>query len=238
MRRHDRAHDREAEAGAAGISRPGLVVAVEALERAGACIGRQPGAVSSATVSTTSSASRTRRTVVEVPGGVCTLAFSSTGATPVLPDIGIRTLRNFSIVYPTSGEFVGRKLLKFPVVTANVGRAPGDHGARSSPPGRLEGTSRQEHRRDQDPAAIVHAAFDFGGDGHNHWHIATSTRTCSTPRTEDTAARRKRGFCFEDNTSTGTGLHQLPNSAPLSRTTRRATSAASATEPSPKSCTD
>ena len=71
-------------------------------------------------------------------------------------------------------QFAGKKLLKFPGVTANVGDGRLEIiGTRSSSTSTdwSRPAGRQEHRRHPRPAAARHASFTFGGDGHNHWHI-------------------------------------------------------------------
>lgn len=146
------------------------------------------------------------------------------GGTPVLPDIGIRTLRQFTISYPTSGALVGKKLLKFPVVTANIGDGPLEiHGIRSS------STSTDwvgtQYVRNTDGSTTTlppspTATFVWGGDGHNHWHIKDfdSYELLNSTGTV-LQVGEKHGFCFEDNTSyrdwPGSSKHPASPASPV-----------------------
>lgn len=116
-----------------------------------------------------------------------------------LPDVGVRTLRRFSIA--TSG---GRKLLKFPAVTANIGNGPMEIRAVRSSSTSTDWVGHQVVRNSDGSTtalAPVAATFYFAGDGHSHWHI----RDFDLYELYDsggTVLRRgeKHGFCFEDNT--------------------------------------
>jgi hypothetical protein len=143
------------------------------------------------------------------------------GGTPILPDIGIRTLRQFTIANPTTGQFAGRKLLKFPAVTANVGDGPLEiHGQRSTSTStdwlgsqRVKNTDGTWTMLPPTPGAT----FVFGGDGHNHWHIKDFDEY-ELLNSGGTVIERgeKHGFCFEDNTGyrdwPGKGTNGTPSS--------------------------
>ncbi|WP_148615345.1 lysyl oxidase family protein [Nocardioides rubriscoriae] len=129
----------------------------------------------------------------------------SSGSTPpptsaLLPDVGIRTLRQFTI--STSN---GVKLLKFPAVTANVGNGPMEIlGTRTSSTsvdwvGRQIVTNSDGSRTTLPDSG---ATFYYAGDGHNHWHIRDFDlyqlfNAAGTVLKEG----EKHGYCFEDNTT-------------------------------------
>lgn len=118
---------------------------------------------------------------------------------PMLPDVGIRTLRRFSVV--TTG---GRRLLKFPAVTANIGNGPLEIRASRSSSTSTDWSGRQMVRNsDGSTTALAPsgATFYYAGDGHSHWHI----RDFDLYQLFDSAGTslrvgEKHGFCFEDNT--------------------------------------
>lgn len=116
-----------------------------------------------------------------------------------LPDVGIRTLRNFSIV--VSG---GRRMLKFPVVTVNVGNGPIEIRASRSSSTSTDWVGRQVlHNADGTTTSLptTSAQFYYGADGHNHFHIRDFD-SYELLDTDGTTLRlgEKHGFCFEDNT--------------------------------------
>ncbi|KQX75835.1 lysyl oxidase family protein [Aeromicrobium sp. Root472D3] len=139
---------------------------------------------------------RARATV----GTAVTVGTGTPTGTTLLPDTGVRTLRQFTIT--NAG---GVKLLKFPAVTANIGKGPleitGDRSSSTS----TDWVGRQVvHRTDGSTTTLppTGATFYYAGDGHSHWHIrdfdsydlfnATGTRL---------RQGEKHGFCFEDNTT-------------------------------------
>lgn len=145
---------------------------------------------------------------------------NSTGGTPVLPDIGIRTLRLFSIVHPTTGQFAGRKLLKFPAVTANVGDAPLEIRASRSASTSTDWVGRQVVRNTDGTSTTLppsSAQFYWAGDGHTHWHIRDFDQY-DLLNSAGTVIERgeKHGFCFEDNTSYRDWASKGTNGAPAS----------------------
>jgi hypothetical protein len=137
------------------------------------------------------------------------------GGTELLPDFGIRTLRQFQIVNTN-----GKKLLKFPVVTANVGKGPLEvHAARSS----STSTDWVGHQRvklsDGTWKDLPNSAAQFywAGDGHTHWHI----RDFDQYELLDINQKRlrlgeKHGYCFEDNTEYRDWPQTGKNGAPAS----------------------
>ncbi|RYY45867.1 MAG: hypothetical protein EON53_09920, partial [Actinomycetales bacterium] len=117
-----------------------------------------------------------------------------------LPDIGVRTLRQFVIT--TVG---GTKMLKFPAVTANIGEGPLEISGTRSTSTSTDWVSRQVvHRSDGTtvPLAPSGAIFYFAGDGHAHWHIRDFD-SYDLFNASGTLLKQgeKHGFCFEDNTT-------------------------------------
>jgi len=133
----------------------------------------------------------------------------STGSTPPpptttptakLPDIGIRTLRQFTIVNTS-----GKKLLKFPAVTSNVGKGPLEIRASRSSSTSTDWVGRQVvYNTDGTTTTLAStgAQFYWAGDGHNHWHIRDFD-LYQLLNGGGTVLKlgEKHGFCFEDNTS-------------------------------------
>jgi hypothetical protein len=129
---------------------------------------------------------------------------NTSGGTPLLPDIGVRTLRLFSIVRPTSGQFANRKLLKFPAVTANVGESPLEIRASRSTTSSVDWVGRQLLRNTDGTTTTLppsQAQFYYAGDGHTHWHIRDFDEY-DLLNSAGTVIEKgeKHGFCFEDNT--------------------------------------
>lgn len=137
-----------------------------------------------------------------VPGAAVTLSGSEPPPTtsPKLPDIGVRTLRQFFIA--NAG---GAKLLKFPAVTANVGNGPMEIRATRSSSTSSDWVGKQVvHNTDGSTTTLpaTGAIFYFAGDGHSHWHIRDfdSYQLFDSSGTE-LKRGEKHGFCFEDNTT-------------------------------------
>lgn len=117
----------------------------------------------------------------------------------LLPDVGVRTLRRFSIQYSGSA-----KLLKFPAVTANIGNGPMEIRAVRSSSTSDDWVGRQVvHNTDASTTTLPASGADFywAGDGHAHWHIRDfdSYELFNSSGTQ-VQVGEKHGFCFEDNT--------------------------------------
>lgn len=122
--------------------------------------------------------------------------------TALLPDLGIRTLRQFTI---NTTERPGVKKLKFPAVTANVGAGPFElKGTRPSTTATGWTTTQTIYNTDGSKStfATPGAALYFAGDGHSHWHVR-DLDSYDLLNAAGTKVRvgEKHGFCFEDNTS-------------------------------------
>jgi hypothetical protein len=128
------------------------------------------------------------------------------GTSPaLLPDIGVRTLRQFSIVTPTSGQFAGKKMLKFPGVTSNIGKGPLEVvGHRSSSTSTDWVATQHIYNADgtKTDSPMPNLTFYFAGDGHNHWHMKdVDSYELYNGGGQKLRDGEKHGFCFEDNTS-------------------------------------
>jgi hypothetical protein len=117
-----------------------------------------------------------------------------------LPDIGVRTLRQFSIVNTS-----GKKLLKFPVVTSNVGKGPLEIRATRSSSTSTDWVGRQVvYNTDGTRTTLpsTGAQFYYAGDGHNHWHIRDfDLYQLFNSGGSSLRVGEKHGYCFEDNTT-------------------------------------
>lgn len=124
----------------------------------------------------------------------------TTTKTPLLPDVGIRTLRLFTIV--NSG---GAKLLKFPGVTPNIGDGPLEiRATRASSTATNWAAHQMVFNTDGSTTMLPDsgAEFYFAGDGHSHWHIRDFDKyEILNPAGTSIKIGEKHGFCFEDNTS-------------------------------------
>ena len=98
----------------------------------------------------------------------------------------------------------GVKLLKFPVVTVDIGNGPLEIRASRSSSTSSDWVGRQiVHNTDGSTTALPPsgATFYYAGDGHNHWHI----KDFDLYQLFDSGGTllkvgEKHGFCFEDNT--------------------------------------
>lgn len=152
----------------------------------------------------------------------CLNIVSSAPADALLPDMRMRNLdvcspsekdRNggdcFGI-YITDTVFpgipVGTKLLKFPIITLNVGAGPSEIIADRS--GNVSNWKAYQTFYDaqgnRESVLSPNAEFFFAGDGHNHWHVRDfdSYRILDETGTELRFAE-KHGYCLEDNTTYG-----------------------------------
>jgi hypothetical protein len=135
-----------------------------------------------------------------------------TTGTQLLPDIGVRTLRQFSIV--NSG---GVKLLKFPGVTSNIGKGPLEvHGQRSTSTS-TDWVATQVITTSTGGKVEVPSNIDFyfAGDGHTHWHMRDfDGYELFDPSGHKLRDGEKHGFCFEDNTGYRDWPSKHTNGAP------------------------
>jgi hypothetical protein len=123
----------------------------------------------------------------------------------LLPDLGVRVLRQFTIARPTSGAYAGKKLLKFPGVTSNIGKGPLEVvGHRSSSTSTDWVATQHVYNADgtKTDVASPNLTFYYAGDGHNHWHMKdVDDYELFDPSGRKLRDGEKHGFCFEDNTS-------------------------------------
>jgi hypothetical protein len=134
-------------------------------------------------------------------------------ANPVLPDLVVLDLNSCSDAEDTNPDpnvdncfrivnVDERKLLKFPVVTAN--RGPGDmhiEATRSNSDSN-DWQARQIVTMDDDTTTenfIPAMSFFFAGDGHSHWHIRDFDSYQLTNAAGVDVEGEKHGYCLEDN---------------------------------------
>jgi hypothetical protein len=149
------------------------------------------------------------------PSPSTTTTAPPSGAAELLPDFGIRTLRQFSIVNTN-----GKKLLKFPVVTANVGKGPLEVVSKRSSSTSTDWVGYQRVKLADGTWKNLPnspAEFYWAGDGHNHWHIRDFDEyALFDPSGKKTRTGEKHGYCFEDNTGyrdwPSTGKNGTPSS--------------------------
>ena len=119
-------------------------------------------------------------------------------ANDLLPDLGMLHPRGLK-----TETVAGERRLRFASIIVNVGAGPFElHGERAAGASTMDTVQQRVfddagNSRDVDTPAIM----EFGGDGHNHWHVQ---------KLEDFELQRldngskvgtfeKRGFCFFDN---------------------------------------
>jgi hypothetical protein len=139
---------------------------------------------------------------VVLPGGTPPPPPPPPGGTALLPDLGIRTLRQFTI---NTTARPGVKQLKFPAVTSNVGAGPFEiHGTRASTTSTGWTATQTLYNTNGSKTTLPApgATFFFAGDGHSHWHVR-DLDSYELLNASGTRVRvgEKHGFCFEDNTS-------------------------------------
>jgi hypothetical protein len=141
-----------------------------------------------------------------------TLSIGGTAAaTPLMPDLGMARLRNFSVETTTAGQ----TRLRFTTIIINIGDGPfqvSGHDRQAN--GEMlvdQQTRNSDGSWTTDPTDY---RMYFAGDGHNHWHV----RDLETYELQNTAATIKRtgekhGFCFFDNYAFDLTLPGAPQSA-------------------------
>jgi len=154
----------------------------------------------------------------------CLHVIDKVPTTAVLPDLVIKQLDRcgkgdliatggdcFDIVDPVPydedfPQLEGHKLLKFAVVTLNIGAGPSEVVADRSAPDAADWTAYQTiyNARGKAYGSLYEpdVEFYYAGDGHNHWHI----RDFDSYEIRDgvgTVVRRseKHGYCQQDNTT-------------------------------------
>lgn len=156
----------------------------------------------------------------------------------LLPDIRIKNLNKcgagdlaatnntcFKIYYPTNAEvadfpaLIGKKLLKFPVITMNVGDGPAEMLASRTSSTATDWKAYQNIARPNGEKVAIKVDgvnFSYAGDGHEHWHIEYFDdywiESLDGVKLKYAA---KKGYCLWDNTSYGPfkGLAGVPAAA-------------------------
>ncbi len=109
---------------------------------------------------------------------------------------------------PDFPQLEGRKLLKFGVITLNVGAGPGEIIADRTADDVQDWKAYQTFYDAQGKllGSVVdpNLEFYFAGDGHNHWHVRDFDDYELLTADGTTVARaEKHGYCMQDNTSYG-----------------------------------
>ena len=133
---------------------------------------------------------------------------SLSAATPLLPDLGMATLRGFTI------EVAGNQTrLRFTAIIINVGDGPFQVHGHDKTNGEF---LVDQEIKDSDGSWTDHATdarMYFAGDGHNHWHLrdleSYEFESTSSPTTR---TGEKHGFCFFDNYVHDLSLPNAPSS--------------------------
>jgi hypothetical protein len=131
----------------------------------------------------------------------------------------------FMIVDPAPADedfpkLAGRKLLKFPVITLNIGNGPSeiiaDRSAKQAEDWKAYQTFYTATGKRLGSAFEPQVQFYFAGDGHEHWHVRDFDQY-EILDASGTVVRRaeKHGYCLQDNTTYDTmagepGVPQAP----------------------------
>jgi len=162
--------------------------------------------------------------VRQAPAEDCLRIIDKVPTEAVLPDLQIKQLDRcgkgdliatggdcFEIVDPAPYDedfpsLEGRKLLKFSVVTFNVGAGPSEIVADRTAPDAADWTAYQTvyNGKGESLGSLYEPGVDFyyAGDGHNHWHV----RDFDSYEIRDNAGKvvrvsEKHGYCQQDNTT-------------------------------------
>lgn len=129
-----------------------------------------------------------------------------------LPDLRMAKMRDFRITTTSSG----RRLLRFSATMTNLGAGPlivRSTRTSTSSPWRVQQIIR---RADGSIRSFTTAAtMTYGGDGHDHWHVARMVDADLWSATRR-ASGSKIGFCFFDTTAINLSLARAPR-APVYR---------------------
>lgn len=130
---------------------------------------------------------------------VAALMFSAAPAASahdVLPDLGMAKLGDLQVTRFSDG----RTVLRYSTTIVNVGVGPFElRGSRTSP------TAFSLAQRIFDSGGsfrdvLTPGSLEFGGDGHNHWHVRDLlTSELLALNGNRAGTNTKRGFCFWDN---------------------------------------
>ena len=149
----------------------------------------------------------------------------------LLPDIRIKNLDKcgagdlaatggtcFKILNPNPNNpdfpaLNGIKMLKFPVITLNVGAGPAEVIAERTSTSATDWKAWQTfYRPDGGRQSVLSPTvkFYYAGDGHNHWHFKDFDNYWIEDMNGNTLrTAEKHGYCLEDNT-TWSGLNGQP----------------------------
>jgi hypothetical protein len=103
-------------------------------------------------------------------------------------------------------KLTGRKLLKFPVITINVGAGPSeiiaDRSAKDAEDWKAYQTFYTAQGKSLGSSFEPEVEFYFAGDGHNHWHVRDFDQYEILDAGGKIVRRaEKHGYCMQDNTT-------------------------------------
>lgn len=128
-----------------------------------------------------------------------------------LPDLGMAPVSQLSL-----REFPGgRRVLRYSTTIVNVGAGPFElHGSRAAGETGMAIVQRVFDDAGGWRDVPTGADVDFGGDGHDHWHIhdLVFAELLRLPAETGAARSEKGGFCFWDNTEYRLSLPGAPPS--------------------------
>ena len=133
---------------------------------------------------------------------------SLNAATPMIPDLGMATLRGFTI------EVVGGQTrLRFTTIIINVGAGPFQVHGHDKTNGEFLVDQQIQSSDGSWTDYQTDARMYFAGDGHNHWHLR-DLESYELQSTSSPANRtgEKHGFCFFSNYVHDLSLPGAPSS--------------------------
>jgi hypothetical protein len=136
------------------------------------------------------------------------VAPSAQAASDWLPDLRMAKMRDFRITTSSSG----RRLLRFSATMTNHGAGPlivRSTRASTGSPWRVQQIIRRNDGSIR--SFTTSATMTYGGDGHDHWHVARMVDADLWSTTRH-AHGSKIGFCFFDTTAVNLSLPRAPRS--------------------------
>jgi len=133
---------------------------------------------------------------------------SLSAATPVLPDLGMATLRGFTL--ETVG---GQTRLRFTAIIINVGAGPFEVFGHDKTDGEFFVDQHIQNSDGSWSSQSTDARMYFAGDGHHHWHLRDlESYEFQSTISQTTRTGEKHGFCFFSNYVHDLSLPGAPSS--------------------------
>ena len=129
-------------------------------------------------------------------GALMFAAAPAASAHDVLPDLGMARIADLQQTKFSDG----RTVLRYSTTVVNVGAGAFEvHGTRTSP-SEMSQSQRIFDSSGSFRDVATAGTMVFGGDGHNHWHVADLASTeLLALNGNRVGTSNKRGFCFWDN---------------------------------------